>query len=352
MVGIDVFSGAGGMSVGAAWAGIDVQVAIESDPHAAATFSRNHPGVSVLDKKIETIRSCESLGVLKKRDALIVFGGPPCQGFSTSNQRTRTAKNPSNWLFSEYLRFVKMLLPQWVVFENVKGILETEGSYFLDRVTSGLKRLGYGVSVWLLNASDFGVPQKRSRVFVIGFLDGSEIPKPEPTSRDLVTVRHAIKDLPILRNGASTNVLPYRCAAGSLFARGMRGRLQSCANHFVTCSNSQILSRYRVVPQGGNWADIPASLMRNYENRERCHTGIYRRLLWDEPSVVIGNFRKNMLIHPSQNRGLSIREAARLQSFPDSFVFGGSIGFQQQQVGNAVPPLLAKAVFDAIRRVT
>jgi DNA (cytosine-5)-methyltransferase 1 len=105
------------------------------------------------------------------------------------------------------------------------------------------------------------------------------------------------------------------------------------------------------VPPGGNWKNIPKRLMANYQDRRRCHTGIYRRLKWDQPSVVIGNFRKNMLIHPVQDRSLSVREAARLQSFPDWFEFTGSIGFQQQQVGNAVPPMLAEVVFRRIRQL-
>lgn len=351
MVGIDLFSGAGGMSLGATWAGIDVRVAIEADVHAATTYSRNHPGVLVLNQRVETVTSIKALGIQEDRDHLVVFGGPPCQGFSTSNQRTRSANNPTNWLFSEYLRFVKMVRPEWVVFENVKGILETEGAYFLDRVTLGLKRLKYAVTVWVLNASAYGVPQRRSRVFVIGSLDGIDMKTTVTGSESVVTVRDAIQDLPILKNGAAIDVLPYRSAPSSPFAKQMRGRIRTCANHLVTRSQQHILSRYKSVPAGGNFADIPVDLMHNYENLNRCHTGIYRRLQWDEPSVVIGNYRKNMLIHPSQNRGLSVREAARLQSFPDTFVFHGSIGFQQQQVGNAVPPLLAKAVFEAIRRV-
>jgi DNA (cytosine-5)-methyltransferase 1 len=163
-----------------------------------------------------------------------------------------------------------------------------------------------------------------------------------------VTVHEAISDLPDLPNGASINRMSYKCDAKSNYARLMRGSLQQSSNHLVTKNAPHIIERYKHIPQGGNWADIPPQLMSNYADCSRCHTGIYRRLREDAPSIVIGNYRKNMLIHPTQNRGLSVREAARLQSFPDWYEFKGSIGFQQQQVGNAVPPLLAEAVFRTI----
>ena len=134
----------------------------------------------------------------------------------------------------------------------------------------------------------------------------------------------------------------------SPYAKLMRGNSQQCHNNLVTKNSDYIIERYKHISQGENWEAIPQELMKNYKNVSRCHTGIYRRLKEDEPSIVIGNFRKNMLIHPWEDRGLSVREAARLQSFPDNFIFEGSIGYQQQQVGNAVPPLLAKAVFDHV----
>jgi len=131
----------------------------------------------------------------------------------------------------------------------------------------------------------------------------------------------------------------------------MRQRAKSCTGHLVSNNNELVQQRYAHIPPGGNWRDIPKHLMKNYsnlvDNRSR-HTGIYRRLVWDQPSVVIANYRKNMLVHPDQHRGLSVREACRLQSFPDSYQFSGSIGLQQQQVSNAVPPLLSKAVFNQI----
>jgi len=234
------------------------------------------------------------------------------------------------------------------VFENVTGIKQTKGGIFLQCVLTELKSYGYTVSSWILNAVDYGVPQRRSRLFVLGSLYGIGIEHPEPTVSKYVTVGEAISDLPHLPNGASINRMPYKCDAKFNYARLMRGSLQQSPNHLVTRNAPHILERYEHIPQGGNWENIPIQMMSNYTDRSRCHTGIYRRLQEDESSVVIGNYRKNMLIHPTQNRGLSVREAARLQSFPDWYEFKGSIGFQQQQVGNAVPPLLAEAVFRSI----
>lgn len=347
MIGVDLFAGAGGLSLGAVQAGIDVRLAVEADPHAAMTYQRNHPKTRVL---ADDIRNLQARDLPTDGTGKILFGGPPCQGFSTSNQRTRKADNPSNWLFQEFMRVAELWQPDWVVLENVKGLVETADGIFIDHITDRLKGLDYTMDWWVLNAADFGVPQKRWRLFVIGSRNGKLPPKPSPmlTRSKYVTVRQAIGDLPDLANGASTDSLPYGRCPRSNFGRSMRGSLSECGNHLVTGSSSNIIKRYASVPAGGNWADIPARLMKNYVDRTRCHTGIYHRLKADAPSVVIGNYRKNMLIHPKEHRGLSVREAARLQSFPDSYVFHGSIGFQQQQVGNAVPPLLAQAVFASI----
>jgi DNA (cytosine-5)-methyltransferase 1 len=348
MIGIDLFSGAGGMSLGAEWAGVTVKTAVELDPNAAATYQLNHQDAKVLNCNIKKVKDLSAEYPSSPKNQLVVFGGPPCQGFSTSNQRTRSKENPSNWLFAHYLRIVNEIRPDWVVFENVKGILETERGYFFKSVLKKLSAAGYTTSDWVLNAADFGVPQRRSRLFVIGSLHGKRVQEPAPTVARPVTVADAILDLPVLQNGAASNVMEYRSAPKSEYAQWLRGELNECTNHLVTRNNEKILKRYRHIPEGGNWESIPPRLMKNYADTNRCHTGIYKRLKLNEPSVVIGNFRKNMLIHPTQNRGLSVREAARLQSFPDNFKFVGSIGFQQQQVGNAVPPLLAQAVFNSI----
>jgi DNA (cytosine-5)-methyltransferase 1 len=345
MIGIDLFAGPGGMSLGATQAGIQVKLAVECDPQSVATYLRNHPLTTVYARDV---RSLKKIDIKRNGESTVLFGGPPCQGFSTSNQRTRTRDNEENWLFREFLRIVRLWRPDWVVFENVKGIVETEGGVFLNAVLNGLRSSGYSFVWWTLNAADYGVPQIRRRLFVAGSLHGAIPAKPKRTVERPVSVRAAISDLPDLPNGAAFDRLSYKGRSRSRYAQTMRSGLDMSPNHLVTLNAPHIIERYKYVPQGGNWEDVPRRLMRNYADRSRCHTGIYRRLREEEPSVVIGNYRKNMLIHPTQHRGLSVREAARLQSFPDWYEFKGSIGYQQQQVGNAVPPLLAKAVFEAI----
>ena len=346
-----MFCGAGGMSVGAEMSGVKVKYAVESDPNAAKTFRENHLETCLLQANVKDIRAKEHM-LLDTKEPIVLFGGPPCQGFSTSNQKNRNVANPNNWLFQEYLRLVKESRPDWIVFENVKGLLETESGYFLSEVLKGFADIGYTTSVFILNSADYGVPQKRNRLFIIGSLHGISVPPPQKSVKKHITVKDAISDLPQLKNGDKRDHSEYLMKANTAYAKKIRKKNNFCWNNIVTNNAPYIIERYKHIPEGGNWESIPAHLMENYKDASRCHTGIYRRLKSDEPSVVIGNFRKNMLIHPWENRGLSVREAARLQSFPDSFRFYGSIGFQQQQVGNAVPPLLAKAVFDMIMSKT
>jgi DNA (cytosine-5)-methyltransferase 1 len=321
-------------------------VAVEIDPHAAQTYAHNHHDTELLRKDARDLKP-HTLDLSGKN--LIVFGGPPCQGFSTSNQRTRNIENPSNWLFREFLRVVRYLQPSWVVFENVRGIATTAKGEFLSQVVNGLRSLGYRVWSASLNSADYGVPQVRWRLFVVATLTKAEFRFPQPNSIDPVTAWDAISDLPKLNNGHNDpSLLPYDSQPRSPYAGKLRKGAHVCGNHLVTLSSAVVIERYRHVPQGGNWEYIPRELLGNYRGKRGPHTGLYHRLRPNVPSLVIGNFRKNMLVHPFCDRGLSVREAARIQSFPDDYAFQGSIGFQQQQVGNAVPPLLAKSVFDSI----
>ncbi|MBD5131311.1 MAG: DNA cytosine methyltransferase [Clostridiales bacterium] len=347
IIGIDLFSGAGGLSLGAEMAGVEVLFAVENDPYAARTYKINHPKTKVI---CEDIRKIDKLPFYNSNGSLILFGGPPCQGFSTSNQKTRNKENAKNWLFQEFIRIANQLEPDWIVFENVKGIVETEKGYFIKELTGELEQLGYTCTSMVLCASDYGIPQIRSRFFLIGSKKGIKPKLPEPITTK-VSVRDAIEDLPSLPNGASQDVLPYPLEAKSDYAIRLRNGGTSCSGNLVTKNSEIIIKRYNHIPQGGNWEDIPDELMKNYTDKSRCHTGIYRRLSAGDPSVTVGNYRKSMLVHPWENRGLSVREAARLQSFPDSYRFYGMLGHQQQQVGNAVPPMLAKIVFEMITTI-
>lgn len=342
MKALDLFCGAGGMSLGAKLAGIDVIKSVECDNHAVQTYCHNFKKVDVFADIIENFNE-DDLNC--KPD--VVFGGPPCQGYSTSNQKTRTLTNPTNWLFKQFLRIIIFSEPMWVVVENVKGLLETEKRFFFNAIVNGLESCGYKISFAVLNAAEYGIPQKRSRLFVVGNKKGKKFKFPTIQS-NVIALSDALSDLPSLENGANIDYLPYNSVEPSGYAKKLRNNCTGCSNHLVTKNALNIIERYKHIPQGGNWEDIPHYLMSNYKDRTRCHTGIYHRLIPSEPSVVIGNYRKNMLIHPYQDRGLSVREAARIQSFPDWFEFKGSIGFQQQQVCNAVPPYLAKVVFSGI----
>lgn len=343
---IDIFSGAGGMSIGASMVGIDVVIAVEYDKHAAATFKANHPNSEIITKDIREV-------ILEKKykNLFLLFGGPPCQGFSTSNTKTRNSDNRNNSLFHEYIRQVKELTPEWFVFENVEGIKSFEKGTVINKLEEEFEKLGYKTKWDVLTASDYGVPQSRNRFFMIGNRLGIDFVFPEKHTK-VVTVNEAIEDLPKLNNGDSYEVLDYKTIQPNPYAKLMRGTSEKVSQNYVSKNKEYVIERYKHIKPGQNWQAIPKELMTNYKNIKNCHSGIYKRLDPNIPSVVIANYRKNMLIHPFENRGLSVREAARIQSFPDNFEFKGNISFQQQQIGNAVPPLLAKAIFEQIIKLS
>jgi DNA (cytosine-5)-methyltransferase 1 len=261
IIGIDLFSGAGGMSLGAIEAGIDVRFAVENDTSTCNTYSYNFKKTNIFSNDIRKLKEVPLN--LSKKDEVILFGGPPCQGFSTSNQKNRNIQNDKNWLFEEFIRIIKIIkpLPKWVVFENVKGFSETESGLFLHRVITDLEKIGYRISYQKLNAVDFGIPQKRTRFFFVGSLDRNEIYFPKPNSLSSVSVKDALFDLPKLEVGAVENWQEYGTKPISLYAKALRGNLKRSANHQVTKNSSLVIERYKHIPQGGNWQDIPESLM-------------------------------------------------------------------------------------------
>lgn len=349
LYGIDIFSGAGGLSLGAEMAGTSIMFAVEKDKYAVETYRYNHNNTPIICDDIHNIDPLQHITPIGAGDQLIVFGGPPCQGFSTSNTVTRNMQNPNNSLFEEFLRFVSVLHPDWFLFENVEGFYRFEGGTLHNRVKHCFEELGYTVNDAIVVASDYGVPQHRNRFIMVGNRNGILFQFPEKHKKTY-SVKDAIGDLPELMNGQMNESLPYKCSAKEAgeYARLMRKGSRTSKQNYVSRNAEYVIERYKHIGQGQNWRAIPEELMTNYKDKSKCHSGIYKRLIAEKPSVVISNYRKNMLIHPWQDRGLSVREAARLQSFPDRFIFKGTLMDIQQQIGNAVPPFLAKAVFEKI----
>lgn len=345
-IGIDLFAGSGGISYGLLQAGFDMRLGIEIDPNFAVTLKENNKNMKVVVSDIKVIDPTEvvkSAG-LRKNDIDLVVGGPPCQGFSQSNRRSRNLDNPLNNLYKEFFRFIRVLQPQVFLLENVAGLKTLHRGVVLQDILKIGEKLGYYVQWDVVNAEDFGVPQRRKRIIFIGTKQKTD--NLFYVKKCKTVTRSALDDLSILENGNAVEELKHsRNSKLSNYQKMMRkNNGNHVSNNLVTRNSALVVERYKYIPPGGNWKNIPPHLMTNYKNPNNCHGWIYYRLRWDESSVVINNFRKNMLIHPEQHRGLSVREAARLQSFPDNYIFYGSLGSQQQQVANAVPPLLAEKI--------
>jgi DNA (cytosine-5)-methyltransferase 1 len=255
-------------------------------------------------------------------------------------------------MYREYLRFVKLLKPKWFVFENVEGFKSFGKGQFATDVETELRHLGYETNSAILNAVDFGVPQKRNRYFIIGNrIDSGGIKFNFSTLKKQahITVKDAVSDLPAMKNGEKASKKDYKTQAISRYAQLMRQNSSHATQNYLTENKPYIIERYKVIKEGENWkAAKKNGHLNSYTSTKNTHSGIYKRLEQNKPSVTIANYRKSMLIHPTEHRGLSLREAARLQSFPDDFLFEGSLSYQQQQVGNAVPPYLAKTIFEEI----
>ena len=355
MVAVELCGGAGGLARGLVAAGIDIAIAVEQDKYAASTYRFNLPNVNLIEDDIRKVSGGTILRKLdmRKGELDVLVAGLPCQGFSESNRRTRTMGNPKNLLYREVLRLLSDIRPRWFLIENVAGIKTLKSGRFLEGMLEEFRAAGYRTKDGILNAADFGVPQYRRRAFLVGTRTARKFAFPEGISGTPATVRDAIADLPQLQNGATVAMLPYATERQdvSKYAESLRpSNLITVTGNEVSRNSARVIERYSYIGMGENWSAIPARLMENYADRGLCHTGIYYRLCWDEQAKVIGNFRKNMLIHPAQDRGLSIREAARLQSFNDRHEFVGPLNDRQQQVGDAVPPRLAEAVGGALQQ--
>ena len=355
---IDLFCGAGGLSEGFQQAGFHILAGNDFDEHAGESFRSAHDGAEFLPGPIEEVSANKLLTAtgLDKGELDCLIGGPPCQAFSIYNHQ-RGLHDKRSTLFEEYLRIVEELAPKWVIMENVTGITSAGKGKAVREIFAGLCELGYSVDMRILRAEEYGVPQERRRVFFIGNRLRLPILWPKPTHGHgllpLVTVGDAISDLPTLKNGEDPGPARYRTPANSGYQAMMRGDSAWVHNHGAPCLAPINLRRMKHIGPGGSWRDIPFELLpAGMQRARRCdHTKRYGRLRMDGLSSTIltkCDIHWGAYIHPEQDRVLTVREAARLQSFPDRFRFLGPRTEQFVQVGNAVPPVLGKCVARAV----
>ncbi len=371
---IDLFCGAGGLSDGFRQAGFRILAANDFDNVAAATFKLNHPDTEFIDGPIESIsngRLLDSAG-LQEGELDVLVGGPPCQAFSVYNHQ-RGFHDERSGLFREYLRIVQGLMPRFVVMENVTGITSVADGRAVNEIYQRLERLGFYVEHRILKAEEYGVPQERRRIFFIGSRDTKSIAWPKPThgsaqsnlemlqfyrraKAPFVTVRDAIGDLPSLEICEGSEVSEYCSEPLSDYQKYLRKDSEQLFNHVAPFLAEINLKRLTFIKQGGSWRDIPRNLLpAGMKMAKRSdHTKRYGRLHPDGLACTIltkCDLHWGSYIHPTQERTLTVREAARFQSFSDAIRFTGSKGDQFRQVGNAVPPLLGKAVAKAVAKM-
>ena len=376
---IDLFSGAGGLSEGLSEAGFHGLFANEVMDIYAQTYKRNHIGTKMAIGDIRGLDAEEIMNDLglKRGDLDLMAGGPPCQGFSI-NAPVRSSEDRRNHLFREFLRFVDVFAPRAILIENVPGLVSFEKGATLHAIIDSLANLGYGADVHILGAAYYGVPQMRWRTIIIG-LRGHEVPLeafPAPiyhapirpnftttfegkqlvkfptqeSKANFTTVEEAIGDLPVLKCGEKgEKIKTYRNEPQCDYQVMMRIGSGGVYNHEAPKLSDKNIERLSYIKPGGNWTDIPFDLLPKgmQKARRSDHTMRYGRVRPDGlASTILTKCDPHWgaYFHYSQNRSFTVREAARIQSFPDHFVFCGNQAEQFAQVGNAVPPLLAKAI--------
>jgi len=360
---IDLFCGAGGFTEGFKKSrGYKTILANDIDYQALQTFKYNHPSVKTLCENISNLTDEYLSDIINISEVDLIIGGPPCQGFSLAGRRL--PENPKNQLWTEYLRIVKIIKPTILLFENVEGLVSMQKGLVLETICNELKIMGYDSFYQVLNTSYYGVPQARPRLIIIARNDGGklEFPKPTHSSKEtlnlfgdklseLVTVSQALNNLPKINQSEGFEEMVFNNPPKNSFQKTISGTRKKniLYNHRATRHSKLIQERYSSLPQGGNGKDLPVKLRTKKNNIHRLDEKKPAR-------TVTCNFRTD-LIHPTIPRGLTVREAARLQSFDDDYCFFGNLTrkakyvTQDDQVGNAVPPLFSKALADHIKEI-
>ena len=349
---IDLFCGAGGLSKGFLDADFNVLLGIDFDDAALRTFENNHGNAKAM--KLDLFNHDNILEIekfLKERNEKVdvLVGGPPCQGFSLAGKRDE--EDERNILYSAMVKTAKLLKPKVVVLENVPGMLTLYDGLGKKRIFSDFSELGYKMSVKVLYAPDYGVPQIRKRAVFVGILDEKkEFMYPEPIfgANEYVTCKDALSDLPSLNGDEDFSldaVREYLSVPTSQYQKNMRKNSLKVYNHYPTKHAQKTIDNIAKIPDGGNYKSLPPEEAEKF----KYHESLHRYCSW-KPSLTIDTGHRTHF-HYKYNRIPTVRECARLQSFPDDFIFYGSKQQQYKQVGNAVPPLLGKAVALKIKEV-
>lgn len=348
---IDLFSGCGGMSSGFNRADFQTLSAVEIDAEISNTFKKNHPTAKIFNQDIKEIISTDLLVGQKSVD--VIVGGPPCQGFSMAGKRIRNKgeflDDQRNQLFKEFYRVVRELRPKIFIMENVPGILSMNDGAIKDTICDLFQVEGYSTSIKVLLAADYGVPQLRKRAFFIGTSLGidPETLFPDTTHGNknvpYVSIEEAIFDLPFINQGEGIYETIYDKPPTSAYQKVMRRNSTRLFNHVAPKHTESVVEILKLIKEGQRMADLPKKF-----HTKSVHSGAYGRLKRDLPSYTITTRFDTppvgRVTHPVLNRALTPREAARIQSFDDNFIFLGTKTSIGKQIGNAVPPLLAFAV--------
>ena len=348
---VDLFAGVGGLSYGFSQLDeFEIIVANEIEKDIAKAYALNHPDVQVLNCDINALTEEKLAEVLGGKTIDLVVGGPPCQSYSTLGKRRMDER--AN-LFMQYKRVLSILKPKAFVYENVSGIISMDHGRLFKRVQEEFAELGYSLKWQLLDAVNYGVPQHRERVILVGMRGENTFTYPKPTHGDglkpYVTLKDAIGDLPVIKSGGEADT--YAKGADNEFLEFVRAHAkESVSEHKAPKNGAHLIKIMETLKDGEGKDDLPEDI-----RPKSGYGNTYAKLWWEKPSTTITrNFAcpsSSRCIHPRDSRAMSIREGARLQSFPDDYVFYGSDGMKRLEIGNAVPPLLSVAIAKQILEI-
>ncbi len=339
---LDLFCGAGGLSYGFECAGFDILLGIDNDAKALETFELNHKGSKSICGDITQITYEDHIKpLLDGKQIDVIIGGPPCQGMSLSGPRK--FDDPRNKLYLSYIRLVKEIQPKAFVIENVPGLVGLFGGQIKDSIIEKFTEMGYHIEYQILCSADYGVPQSRKRVVFVGTKVGSfEYPAINP---NVVTCSMALSDLPALEDELGEEVSEYATLPQNHYQQLMRRRSDVVLNHVAASHSDKVKKIIALVPDGGNYKNLPEE----YRKSRNFHVA-WTRFASNKPAPTIDTGHRHHF-HYKYNRVPTVRECARLQSFPDDFKFLGNKTQQFRQVGNAVPPLMAQAIAEQVKKM-